>query len=65
MWKDSIVKETRVLREQYASLFNYNVDAIFEDIYKRQEKSNRTLVTFPPRKPKSIKAKTRNCISID
>ena len=51
MWQDPIVKETRELREQYASKFKQNADAIFEDILKRQEKTERKRVAFPPRKP--------------
>ena len=51
MWQDPIVKETRELREQYASKFKQDADAIFEDILKRQEKSGRKRVSFPARKP--------------
>jgi hypothetical protein len=53
MWQDPIVKETRKLREQYASKFKHDPDAIFEDILKCQEKSGRKRVTFPSRKLKS------------
>jgi hypothetical protein len=53
MWRDPIVKETRELREQYAAKFEHDPDAIFEDILKRQEESERKRVTFPSRKPKS------------
>ncbi len=53
MWRDPIVEETRVLREQYAAKFKHDPDAIFEDILKRQEKSERKRVTFPSRKPRS------------
>jgi hypothetical protein len=51
MWQDPIVKETRHLREQYASKFKHDPDSIFEDIIQRQEKSNRKRVTFPARNP--------------
>jgi hypothetical protein len=51
MWKDPIVEETRQLREHYASQFHHDVDAIFQDILKRQAKSPDKLVSFPPRKP--------------
>jgi hypothetical protein len=51
MWKDPIVEETRQLREHYASQFHHDVDAIFEDIQKRQAESHKKLVSFPPRKP--------------
>lgn len=53
MWQDPIVKETRELRQQYALQFNNDANAIFDDIIKRQEKSYRKQVTFPPRKVKS------------
>ena len=53
MWQDPIVKETRKLREQYAAKFKHDPDAIFEDILKLQEKSERKRVTFPSRKPRS------------
>jgi hypothetical protein len=52
MWQDPIVKETRELREQYAARFKHDADAIFEDICKRQQKKNKKLVSFSPRKPK-------------
>lgn len=51
MWKDPIVEETRKLREQYASQHNHKIDAIYEDIQKRQGKSAKRFVSFPPRKP--------------
>lgn len=51
MWKDPIVTETRQLREQYASQFAHNADAIFEDILRRQSMPGKKLVSFNPRKP--------------
>ena len=53
MWKDPVVKETRELREQYASKFNHDADAIFDDILKRQAESQRKRIAFPSRRPKS------------
>ncbi len=53
MWRDPIVEETRALREEYAAQFNHDIDAIFEEICKRQTQSGKNLVTFPSRKPKS------------
>jgi hypothetical protein len=54
MWKDPIVEEIRRLREQYASQFNYDIDSIFRDIQKRQDKSGKKLVSFAPRTPFKI-----------
>ena len=45
MWQDPIIKEIRELRNQYAAQFNYDLDAIFEDIKKRQEKLKRNRVS--------------------
>ena len=47
MWQDPIVKETRKLREQYASKFRHDVNAIFEDILRCQEKFERKRYHFP------------------
>ena len=52
MWIDPIVAETRKHRDAYAREHNYDMDAIFEDIKKRQLQSGRKLVSRPPRKPK-------------
>ncbi len=51
MWKDPIVTETRLLREQYANQFGHNADAIFQDILQRQAASGKKLVTFQHRVP--------------
>lgn len=51
MWKDPIVTETRQLREQYASQFAHDADAIFQDILRRQSMPGKKLVSFQPRKP--------------
>ena len=53
MWHDPVVEETRKLRKQYAEQFNHDLDAIFEDISNRQEKTERKRVAFPARRPKS------------
>jgi hypothetical protein len=51
MWQDPIVAETRALREEYASQFGHDADAIFQDILHRQDVPGKKLVTFPARKP--------------
>ncbi len=51
MWKDPVVEETRKLREQYASKFKHDVDAIFDDIQRRQTLSDKKPVSLPARKP--------------
>jgi hypothetical protein len=51
MWQDPIVTETRALRDEYASQFNYDINAIFEDLMAKQAKHPERIVSFPPRKP--------------
>lgn len=51
MGKDPIVEETRKLRDECARQLNYDIDAIFEDITRRQIEGGKKLVSFPPRKP--------------
>lgn len=35
-WSDPIVDEVRRARDAYAARFNYDLDAIFQDIKKRE-----------------------------
>jgi len=51
MWVDPIVEETKKLRESYAQEHNYDMDAIFQDIKKRQFASGRQLLSRPSRRP--------------
>lgn len=50
MWEDPIVSETRKLRKQYAEKFNFDLELIFQDIRKRQEKLAKKCVSFASRK---------------
>ncbi len=50
MQHDSIVAETRTLRDEYARQFNYDADAIFEDLMARQALHPERVVSRPPRK---------------
>jgi hypothetical protein len=44
MWEDPIVEEVRREREKLAAQFNFDVDAIFADLRKRQSKLEERLV---------------------
>ena len=48
--KDPIVDEVRQAREDYAEKFNFDLDAICEDLRKSQGKEGRTVVSLPPKK---------------
>jgi len=50
MWKDKIVEEIHQIREAYANSFNYDLDAIFADLRKKQAESGREVVNLS-RKP--------------
>jgi hypothetical protein len=49
MWQDPVVAETQLLRDEYASQFNYDIDAIFEDLMAKQAKHPERVVSFLPR----------------
>ena len=46
MWTDEIVEEIHKIREEYAKSFNYDLEAIFEDLRKKQAESGREVVSL-------------------
>lgn len=52
MWNDPIVTETRQLREKYAARFGHDMNAIFEDVRRRQNEGRRNVQSRPPRRAK-------------
>ena len=59
MWKDEIVEEVRRHREAYAAKFNFDLQAMYEDLKKAERKSKRKKVSFKPRKPLQMELKTK------
>ena len=53
MIDDPIVAEVRKARDEYARRFNYDLDAICNDLQQRQAQAGRKVVSFPPKRPKS------------
>jgi hypothetical protein len=47
---DPIVDEVRRARDDHAARFNYDLDAIFQDIKKQERKSGCKFVSFPVKK---------------
>lgn len=43
---DPIVEEIHRVREEYAAEFNFDVDAMFEDLNRKQSQSDRRIVSF-------------------
>ena len=50
MASDEIVEEVRRIRDAYARSFDYDLDAIFEDLQEKERRSGREYVSHPPRK---------------
>ena len=48
MLNDPIVEEIRKIRDEHAARFNYDIDAIFEDIKRSEQELGLPLVTLPP-----------------
>ena len=60
MWKDPIVQEVRREREKLAERFNFDVDAIFADLRKRQSELGERLVRAKMRDAKPPAAPDRD-----
>ena len=48
--EDPIVEEVRRLREEHAARFNYDLDAIFDDLKKFEKETCRTVVSLEPKR---------------
>lgn len=57
MWEDPIVKEIHKIREEHAAKFNYDIDAMFQDLQAKEAQSGVKYVSFDPKLP--VKRKTR------
>lgn len=63
---DPIVDEVRAVRDAHAALFNYDLDAIFQDIKEQEKNSGLKFVSYPPRKtvPNHALVPTGTAISV-
>lgn len=50
MRQDPIVREIREIREKHAARFDYDLEAIFEDIKARERARGQKFVRFPARR---------------
>ncbi|NER50945.1 MAG: hypothetical protein F6J92_30600 [Symploca sp. SIO1A3] len=46
MWQDEIVEEIHRIRQEYAESFNYDLDAIFKDLQKKEAESGIQVVNL-------------------
>ena len=50
MYQDLIVEEIRQYRNSHAKKYNYDLDAIFEDLKKSEQASSQKIVNFAPKR---------------
>ncbi len=50
MWTDPIVDEIRRGREAYAAKFNFDLEAIYQDIKRQEQESGHEIVTLPSKR---------------
>ena len=61
MWTDPIVEEIHKFRQEYAASFNYDMNAIYEDLKKRELesiKAERKVVSLKEMRKRYAKKKT-------
>ncbi len=54
MRSDPIVDEVRRVRDEHASRFNYELDAIFDDLKTQERRSGARFVKYPARRAESV-----------
>jgi hypothetical protein len=47
MWKDEVLEEIYKIREEHAKSFNYDLQAICNDLRKKQANSGRRIISTP------------------
>jgi hypothetical protein len=51
MWKDEVLEEIYTIREEHAKSFNYDLQAICNDLQKKQALSGRKIISVPLKQP--------------
>ena len=54
MQPDPIVEEVRKIRDEYAKRFNYDLDAICQDLQEKQRLGKRRVISLPPERPRKM-----------
>jgi hypothetical protein len=52
MWEDPVVKELHAIREEHAAQFDYDIDAMFQDLQEQEQQSGVTYISFDQVQPK-------------
>ena len=58
MDRDEIIEEVRTIRERLAARKGYDIRALYEEAKKRQQESDRKVVTLVPKLLENIEEKT-------
>lgn len=54
MWRDEIVEDVRKAREECAAKFDYDLEAVYQDLKRQEKRGNRTVVSLPPKEAELI-----------
>nr|VFJ73991.1 MAG: hypothetical protein BECKFW1821C_GA0114237_105620 [Candidatus Kentron sp. FW] len=54
MWKDPIIEEIHKIRDEHAARFNYDLEAIYQDLKRSEQESGRETVTFAPKRVQEL-----------
>jgi hypothetical protein len=60
MWKDEVLEEIYKIREEYAKSLNYDFQAIFDDLRKKQATSGRKIISMPLKQPSLAQGRVRS-----
>lgn len=58
MCENEVLDEIRKYRDEHAKAFNYDINAICEDIRRRQNANGRTIISAPLKTPQRAKEST-------
>ncbi|MEH2261108.1 hypothetical protein [Nostoc sp.] len=63
MWKDEIFEEIYKIREEHAKAFNYDLQAICDDLRQKQAVSNRQIISQPLKQCNRLHSKSQYATS--
>ncbi|MGK7905433.1 MAG: hypothetical protein AB4352_29320 [Hormoscilla sp.] len=55
MWQDEILEEIYKIREEHAKAFNYDLQAICDDLRRKQASSGTQIISKPLKQPRQRK----------
>jgi hypothetical protein len=60
MWKDEVLEEIYRIREEHAKSFKYDLQAICDDLRKKQAAGGRQMISVPLKSPHQLHNKSPN-----